>query len=71
MVVHDSFITRYETWHTSNMSILVIEDEQSMREVETAYLTAAGYAGIEVSTGQEALDRFKSIRTVLQSRTLS
>lgn len=37
------------------MRILVVEDEASIREVETAYLTKAGYEISEAANGAEAL----------------
>ncbi len=41
------------------MTILVVEDETAIREVETAYLTDAGYRVIEATTGPAALGAFR------------
>jgi DNA-binding response OmpR family regulator len=41
------------------MTILVVEDEPSIREVEIAYLSEAGYEVVAVSDGREALDAFQ------------
>lgn len=38
------------------MNILVVEDEKSIREVETAYLKNAGYEVIDAEDGEEALE---------------
>lgn len=40
------------------MRILVVEDEDTIREVEKAYLTRAGYAVDEASDGGSAIDYF-------------
>ncbi|HUB93502.1 MAG TPA: response regulator transcription factor [Verrucomicrobiae bacterium] len=42
------------------MTILVIEDEPSIREFEVTYLRDAGYETVEASDGQSAIDIFKS-----------
>jgi DNA-binding response OmpR family regulator len=44
------------------MTILIIEDEPSIREVETAYLTQAGYEVVEAADGRTAIK-------VLEERT--
>lgn len=41
------------------MNILVIEDENSIREIETAYLQKAGYTIYEAETGTKALSIFE------------
>jgi DNA-binding response OmpR family regulator len=41
------------------MTILVVEDEPAIREVEVAYLARAGHATIEVADGQAALHAFR------------
>jgi len=41
------------------MQVLVIEDEEAIREVEVAYLNKAGYQTIEASDGREGLDAFE------------
>jgi DNA-binding response OmpR family regulator len=40
------------------MVILIVEDEPSIREVEVAYLTQAGYETLEAADGQAAVDLF-------------
>lgn len=42
-----------------NMKVLVVEDENSIREVTAAYLTQAGFKVYEAETGDLALDLFK------------
>ncbi len=42
------------------MNILLVEDENSICEVEAAYLRRAGYTVTEAADGQEALDKFSS-----------
>lgn len=41
------------------MNILVVEDENSIREIETAYLQKAGYTIYEAETGTKALSIFE------------
>lgn len=41
------------------MKILIVEDEDSIREVEKAYLQRAGYSVDEAQDGRDALDLFK------------
>lgn len=41
------------------MTILVVEDEPSIREFEVTYLRAAGFETIEAADGQTAIDIFK------------
>src|SRR5690606_25480362 len=41
------------------MKILLIEDEDTIREVEKAYLTRAGYDVIEAVDGNKAIEEFK------------
>jgi len=41
------------------MNILVVEDENSIREIETAYLKRAGFNVIEAETGTKALSLFE------------
>ena len=41
------------------MNILVVEDENSIREVETAYLKKAGFNVYEAETGTKALSAFE------------
>lgn len=40
------------------MNILIVEDENPIREVETAYLKKEGYKVIEAEDGREALKKF-------------
>lgn len=42
------------------MKVLVVEDEQSIREVVSAYLKQAGFNVVEASDGEEALACFKA-----------
>ncbi len=42
------------------MKILVVEDEDTIREVEKAYLLRAGFKIIEAEDGKEALEKFKN-----------
>jgi DNA-binding response OmpR family regulator len=42
------------------MNILIVEDESSILEVESAYVRHAGYIPIEAHDGQEALDLFET-----------
>jgi two-component system alkaline phosphatase synthesis response regulator PhoP len=42
-----------------DMNILIVEDENSIREVEAAYLKKNGYNIIEADTGRKALDLFQ------------
>ena len=41
------------------MNILVVEDENSIREIEVAYLKKAGYTIYEAETGSKALSIFE------------
>ena len=41
--------------------ILIVEDEQSLREIYTEYLKASGYEIISAADGQEALEKAKGI----------
>lgn len=47
------------------MTILVVEDEPSIREAEVAYLTQADYETLEAATGQAAIDLFTENRRSL------
>jgi len=40
------------------MKVLIVEDENSIREVETAYLSHAGFETVEAKDGKEALEIF-------------
>ena len=40
------------------MKILIVEDEEMIREGVSDYLTDCGYETIEASDGQEALEKF-------------
>jgi DNA-binding response OmpR family regulator len=42
------------------MNILVVEDENAIREFVVAYLKQAGHESIEAINGEEALNKFKS-----------
>lgn len=42
------------------MKILIVEDEESIREVEKAYLARAGYSVDEASDGEIAIEKFKN-----------
>jgi len=44
--------------YTSNMRILVVEDEPSIREAQAAYLRHAGYEPVEAGDGQAAIALF-------------
>ncbi len=52
-------------------TILVVEDEPSIREVEVAYLARAGYATLEVADGQAAIDAFREYKPGLVLLDLS
>ncbi len=41
------------------MKILIVEDEESIREIEKAYLKRAGYTVLEAEDGEKALSIFK------------
>ena len=41
------------------MTILIVEDEESIREVQKAYLSRSGYTILEAEDGEEALSIFK------------
>lgn len=41
------------------MKVLVVEDEDTIREVEAAYLKRAGFTVVEACDGEEALNHFK------------
>lgn len=41
------------------MIILIIEDEPSIREIETLYIRAAGYEAVEAANGQTAINLFE------------
>jgi CheY-like chemotaxis protein len=41
-------------------TILVVEDEENLREMTTELLISDGYAFVEVGDGQEALDYMRS-----------
>lgn len=47
-------------WYTRGMTIMVVEDEASIREFEVTYLRDAGYGTEEAADGQSAIDIFKS-----------
>lgn len=40
------------------MKVLIVEDENSIREVETAYLSHEGFETVEAKDGKEALEKF-------------
>ncbi len=42
------------------MKVLIIEDEDTIREVEKAYLTRAGFSVVEAIDGDDALQKFRS-----------
>ena len=42
------------------MKILIVEDEEMIREGISDYLTDCGYETIEAADGQEALEQFSS-----------
>ena len=42
------------------MKILIVEDEEMIREGVSDYLTDCGYETIEAADGQEALEQFSS-----------
>lgn len=42
------------------MKILVVEDENSIREVEAAYLKRSGYSVLEAEDGKKAFEMFKT-----------
>lgn len=48
-----------KSWYTRAMTVLVVEDEPSIREFEVTYLRAAGYETIEAPDGQSAIAIFK------------
>ena len=41
------------------MKILIVEDDQNIREGVAGFLSEFGYTVIEAADGREALDRFK------------
>ncbi len=47
------------------MNILVVEDENSIREIETAYLKKAGFTIFEAETGAKALSLFEKLNIEL------
>lgn len=50
---------RVMSWYTKAMTILVIEDEASIREFEVTYLRDAGYETIEAADGQMGIELFE------------
>ncbi len=48
------------TCYYLTMTILIVEDENSIREVEAAYLKQQGYKILEADTGSKALNLFKN-----------
>ena len=46
------------------MKILIVEDEEMIREGISDYLTDCGYETIEAADGQEALEKFSSSSTL-------
>lgn len=51
-----------KSWYTAFMKVLVVEDEESIREFEVTYLRDAGYETIEAADGQTALELFEEQR---------
>ena len=47
------------------MKILIVEDEEMIREGVSDYLTDCGYETIEAADGQEALEKFSSYEVAL------
>ena len=47
------------------MKILIVEDEEMIREGISDYLTDCGYETIEAADGQEALEQFSSYEVAL------
>jgi DNA-binding response OmpR family regulator len=47
------------SWYTKRMRILIVEDEETIREFESTYLRDAGFEVVEAADGQEAIDLFK------------
>ena len=47
------------------MKILIVEDEEMIREGISDYLTDCGYETIEAADGQEALEKFSSYEVAL------
>ena len=47
------------------MKILIVEDEEMIREGVSDYLTDCGYETIEAADGQEALEKFSSYAVAL------
>ena len=47
------------------MKILIVEDEEMIREGVSDYLTDCGYETIEAADGQEALEQFSSYEVAL------
>ena len=47
------------------MKILIVEDEEMIREGVSDYLTDCGYETIEATDGQEALEKFSSYEVAL------
>ena len=47
------------------MKILIVEDEEMIREGVSDYLTDCGYETIEAVDGQEALEKFSSYEVAL------
>ena len=47
------------------MKILIVEDEEMIREGVSDYLTDCGYETIEAADGQEALENFPAYEVAL------
>ena len=47
------------------MKILIVEDEEMIREGVSDYLTDCGYETLEAADGQEALEKFSSYEVAL------
>jgi PAS domain S-box-containing protein len=54
--VTDTAVTRTSVSHGKGQTILVVEDEDAVRECVVDYLGSHGYKVLQVSSGQQALD---------------